>query len=165
MAPSQGCGKSAQWQHKLLWQVRWEDKDREVRPWQDSCTVADNWDLVGRQCRSLSWPFLMRGWWDNGTHNWEAVEAYPWRCLSISVYLSGVVLDTQRLAILEWRLLDLSSSPTILLLYLVDRFLGESTKATMKQGGETSKLQRFLIWPCLFSEHPSTAYTQMWLLL
>lgn len=37
----------------------------------------------------------------------------------ISIYLSGVVLDTQWPGVLEWKLLDLSSSPKILLLYLI----------------------------------------------
>lgn len=49
----------------------------------------------------------------------RALEAYPWRGLRINISLSGMVLDTQWPRVLEQQLLDLSSSPKILLLYLM----------------------------------------------
>ena len=49
----------------------------------------------------------------------RAVEAYPWRCLRINIYLFREILETQWPGVLEQRLLDLSLSPTILLLYLM----------------------------------------------
>lgn len=49
----------------------------------------------------------------------RAVEAYPWRCLRMNIYLFREILETQWPGVLEWRLLDLSLSPKILLLYLM----------------------------------------------
>ena len=49
----------------------------------------------------------------------RAVEAYPWRCLRINIYLFRDILETQWPGVLERRLLDVSLSPKILSLYLM----------------------------------------------